>query len=618
MKRDSIIRAVIILFIGIIIYFFGIKPYLSGDAFFNRDRSVLNWARNALSGNKDIYDVIVYGEEPDGIAAAISSARLGARTLLVSNGKDVGGVVEDCLIPKLDLPAAANGKMLNGGILAELNHKLGKSFTTQSYIYVVDEFIKKEKKLKVIYGAELISAEKADNLVKSISLKSGGKQLNVSGRVFIDASTDGDLLAACNVHYFKGSEDLNLKNSYMPVRLNFEMTGENPYIIVSEFEKDKAAFLSSLKGFIVSDLKTRINNFDIVATGDNSLVIQGLELYGIDAGNSESLKAAYKIAVNEARGLSSYMSGKLEKFKGWKFGKAAASLYIPEYRHFKGLYTLTVSDVLENRFSDSTIAMGSTYVDGGKLINGNIQIIGKPFQYGIPLGCIIPQNVDNLLMTGAKVSYSSLASSSAGNLATGIATGEAAGVVSVYSISKGATPADIEKSKKSDYYSDIQKYLKKQSFYMPDIKLENANEANWSYTAARQLLSLGLVAGGYGNNLGFDRKAKEQDLSILLLNGIYRANPGKYSLELDARLRPHFTDKPLTKAGAGAVIAALYNITGKDLYAEACSQGYINSIVQLRLKDKNTLTMDEVYYLAAFNIMNYTGMDISKLTGTSD
>lgn len=608
MKKDKLIRTIIILLIALAVYFFGIKPYLSGDAFFDRDRSVFNWARNALSGNKDIYDVVIYGAEPEGISAAVSSARLGARTLLISEGKDLGGVVEKCLISSLDIPEAANGKILNGGILAELNHNLGKAFTTQAYISVANGLIKNEKNIKIIYNAELSSVNTEDKLIKSLNMKTDGKQQSISGKVFIDASRDGVLLEACKVPYFKGSEDLNLKDTYMPVRLNFEMSGSNSALAVSEFEKNKSVFLSLLSGFNVSDLRTRINNFSIVAVSSNAVVVQGLEFYGVDAGDDKKLGLAYEAAVKEAKQLSTYMSAKMKILKDWKFSRVAGSFYIPEYLHYKGLYTLTVNDILDNKFFDSTIAMGSSYIDGGKLIDGNIQIIGKPYQYGIPLGCIIPGNMDNVLMTGAKASYSSLAATSAGNLATGIATGEAAGVAAVYSISKGVAPAELEKSKNSKYYADIQKHLKKQYFYLPEMEFENANTANWSFPAARQLLSLGLIAGGYTNNLSFSRESKESDLAILLLNGIYRTSPKDYSLELDTRLRAHFTDKPLTRERTGAILAALYNLTGGDPYKKACSQGYINSIVQLRLKDKKTLTMDEVYYLAAYNIMNYTGV----------
>lgn len=38
------------------------------------------------------YDVLVLGAGPAGIGAAVSAARMGAKTLLIENGSDVGGV----------------------------------------------------------------------------------------------------------------------------------------------------------------------------------------------------------------------------------------------------------------------------------------------------------------------------------------------------------------------------------------------------------------------------------------------------------------------------------------------------------------------------------------------
>lgn len=41
----------------------------------------------------DTYDVIVIGGEPEGIAAAVSAARNGQRTLLVEHGDALGGLM---------------------------------------------------------------------------------------------------------------------------------------------------------------------------------------------------------------------------------------------------------------------------------------------------------------------------------------------------------------------------------------------------------------------------------------------------------------------------------------------------------------------------------------------
>jgi hypothetical protein len=60
------------------------------------------------------------------------------------------------------------------------------------------------------------------------------------------------------------------------------------------------------------------------------------------------------------------------------------------------------------------------------------------------------------------------------------------------------------------------------------------------------------------------------------------------------------------------MLAAFYDLSGfgNDVYNKIAKQGYINDMMQLRLKEKKNLTMDDVYYLGAYNIKMYTGKDI--------
>ena len=44
------------------------------------------------------YDVIVIGGGPAGVAAAISSARLGQKTLIIENGNALGGAINHMLV----------------------------------------------------------------------------------------------------------------------------------------------------------------------------------------------------------------------------------------------------------------------------------------------------------------------------------------------------------------------------------------------------------------------------------------------------------------------------------------------------------------------------------------
>ena len=126
------------------------------------------------------------------------------------------------------------------------------------------------------------------------------------------------------------------------------------------------------------------------------------------------------------------------------------------------------------------------------------------------------------------------------------------------------------------------------------------------------MISLGLVAGGSRNNLNYNTKAKQKDLAFILINGIYRLDKSSYSLELDAHIRPFIKDEDLTFSSAVTILGALYGMEGETdtLYEKLCTQSRINDVMQLRMKERNVLTMDDAYYLGAYSIRSFTGKDI--------
>ncbi len=72
------------------------------------------------------------------------------------------------------------------------------------------------------------------------------------------------------------------------------------------------------------------------------------------------------------------------------------------------------------------------------------------------------------------------------------------------------------------------------------------------------------------------------------------------------------TDDALTFDNAVKMLGALYDIKGGTdaMYKKLCEQRRINDVMQLRMKDRKPLTMDDVYYLGAYSLRSYTGKDI--------
>lgn len=615
MKKELIFRLVLVIAITLLVYQFGIKPVLSNE-FYYKGASNNSWAKSKLAGQQDVYDVIVVGEEPDGIAAAVSAARVGAKTLLVSGTQDLGGAVSKSLFVDMEPSVGPGGELLSKGIFGELFDKLGENFKVDKYISNVNSLVKAQKGLDVVYGAENISPLLDDNTIYGISIASKDGKRNYMGKRFIDSTADGKLLEACNVPYFKGSADINMEKRFMPALLNFELNNVDWSLIKNTISVDKNEVFTALAQYKPSHMNVRINNFNIIDQGGNKVVVQGIEVLNLDASDQKAVAEAYKNVSDEVKDFAAFLANRLSIFKNSKLDKVAERFYIRENRHFLGEYRLSVNEVLENKDFVNKIAVGSYRVDIGKLADSSgAYIAGKPAAFGIPLGCTVPLRVDNLFMTGSKISCASIAASSISTLNVGITSGEAVGVAAVYSIIRNITPRELAQKKDAPETEELQRLLKRQGMNLSKISFKNNNTENWCYPAVRQLNSLGLIAGGLKNDYGFDSEASQEDMAMLLLNGIFRLAPDKYSLELDAKLRPYFTKERLTREKAGEILAALFglNIDKAGAYDRVCQLGYINGEMQLRLTkpvDKKILTMDDVFYLSAHNIRLFTGKKI--------
>jgi hypothetical protein len=168
------------------------------------------------------YDVVVYGGTPSGIIAAVSASRNGAQVLLIEQTKHVGGLSTS------GLNTAETEHMINNAITGYArefyirmgsvlpkgyydrpgrvsNFKLGDpAFDFESHIAedVFKEMLK-EAKVKVVFEEYVDSVRKKAEAIQEIVLSSG---LKVRGKVFIDATYEGDLMARSGVSYTYGRE----------------------------------------------------------------------------------------------------------------------------------------------------------------------------------------------------------------------------------------------------------------------------------------------------------------------------------------------------------------------------------------------------------------------------
>jgi len=609
MKRERLIKNLLLAVIFFLVLRFGIMPLLTGSSF-REYMSRITAGRYNFAENE--YAIIVVGSEPEGIAAAVSSARTGLKTLLITEDSDLGSYIKQSMMVEIKPDEGLiEGKKenLNRGFYRELFGNLRMGFTSQDYVDSVKKLTKQEKNLDVLYNCRLTGVVLDDRFLKSIRVYADGEERILSASTFIDATQRGTLLELCDVPFTTGSGDIGLPDTYMPLEFNFMVSGVK-WQDMRQIQKTSdfvIEFRDVLMGYQPFNKRTKIETPTFIEQSEEQIIIRGIRQWGVDVDDPEDVKQAYDDALDEATLLTAYMKTVLVPFSECKIEAVPDELFIPEYRHYTGRYTLTVSDILENRDFTGKIALASSPVDAGKFVGNRLSYtIADPNVYAIPLGCIIPVNLDNVLMPGAKASFRSLAATSAGYIPTRITMGESAGLTAAWSFFSHKTPAEIL-SMTPEQIKDYEDYLIKGGIYLKDIS-ESLIDAStgqpltesWAYPYIRELAEYGLIAGGSNNDFRLDSESSCDVLAILLKNAIVKMSPSAYSFRMSNVLQEYETSDRLNGEKVAAMILDVIGISYESgkAFETASNMNLFSKVPDGILVKNSGVTMDVVYCIA--------------------
>lgn len=596
---------------GAMIFFtlwFGIRPIFTNLPFFN-SKPKINQSKMNFGENE--YGTIVIGSEPEGLASALSSARTGLKTLLITKDPDPGSYITRTMISKMDPQQATIKKkkvQINGGVYQELFGKFNIGFSAADYEASAKKLIEKEKSLEVLYNTSVVAVDLDGRVLKGITVQGPEGERYFKAKQFIDASQGGDLLLLCDTPYFTGSADLGMPNTYEPLEFNFRVSGVDlESLKKSQKTSEFSLFQQAIMLYQKSNPRVKIVSPSFIAQNESELVITGLKVVGVDLADEEDVKAAYKEAENEAILLTAYLKNVLVDFKNCTYMEGPQELFVPELRHFEGRYTLKVADILENRDFTDKIALGSAPVDAGKFVSQNVAyIITKPHVYSIPLGSIVPTNLDNVLMTGSKASFTSLASTSASSLPTRMTVGEAAGLIAAYSFANQTNPGQLVQADEKTVKNMV-KYIKRGGVHIQDfnesILIPDSEEKlmdHWAYPYVRTLAEYGIIAGGTDNDFRLDYKASQELFAVLMKNTILKLAPDAYSKEVEARISNFEVKEELIGERAGVIILETLGRSyeqGKALETLKGSKILPDDLVN-RLSSSEPVTLDVVFGLA--------------------
>ncbi len=471
------------------------------------------------------YDVVVVGTDPEGIAAAVSAARNGLKVLLVEPRKrDVlGGLMTLGWLNSLDnnksplINHKYPEKYLNGGLFQEWYDLIeGTSFDVKRAAGSFQKMIQDEKNIDLLLNVKQLSPVMAGNKVTGVTLtRDTGKQLTIRTGAVIDATQDADFAAAAGAPYTLFREDLgDAPDLRIAVTLVFKIGGvtdkvwremrQDPDVIGSD-ARSIWGYGNAREYQSSNPDRVRIRSLNIGRQDDGTILLNTMQIFGIDPLDPASLAEGIEIGTKEAPLIVDFLKKKYKPFRNVTYVGVAPELYVRESRHIVGEYRLTIADLMQNRDFPDAIAYGSYDVDiqGSSVgVNGQPQlgsILMIPKQYGVPFRSLVPQKIDNLLVVGRSASFDTLPHGSARVIPLGMATAQAAGAAAKLAKEKGKTFREL--SRLPAEMKELRSRLEKQGM---DLRMRPFKAPSYTkhkdYAGLLATISLYATVGGYKND----------------------------------------------------------------------------------------------------------------------
>ena len=500
-------------------------------------------ANTPQTANVD-YDVIVVGGDPEGVCAAVSSARNGLKTLLIEDDEALGGLMTLGKLNFIDICESRDGSILTQGLFMEFYEGVGgTAFDVEKAKTFFYDWITNEKNATLKLNTKFIAPVMEDDCITGVVVEEeNGEQVTYTAARIIDATVDADVAAAAGAPYTIAGEDIGERDRHMGVTLVFELSGVDWDKVVNYLENDniagtgateKTAWGYTREGYAYEpqDELMRLRGFNVARQDNGNVLVNALIIFGVDAMSEESKAQGIARAQKELEYIVPYVQQNFIGFEQAQLVGTASQLYVRESRHIVGEYQLTIDDVLENRDQWDKIAIVAYPADiqptAGQTYG---TVIGSPDRYAIPFRCLVPLHVENLLVIGRSASYTSLAAGSARVIPVGMAEGEAAGVAAAYSLDKQSSFREMSQNEKA--IASVQKQLKKQGAYLDDFEVHEDFMEHWAYSGVKVIRSLGLLDGGYSNDYRLDEAMGKWRLQNMINNSMKKTGKDVTSIEV--------------------------------------------------------------------------------------
>jgi hypothetical protein len=391
-------------------------------------------------------DVLVVGGGVAGTAAAVASARSGARTVLVEKEAYLGGTGYAGMFQYI-CGLYLNGDMaptetLNTGVTREITERLRQvaphrtikkigqvyvlPYTRNDLQSVLIALCSAEKDLAVLRGHAVVSVTMENNRIRDTAVEGLNGTPVIAPAMVIDCSGGGSIAA---------------------------MAGA-PFELTPKAERQLAGFVVHVKGLrdVDDNLSLKVP-YHLAQAVKRGLFAPAVKLTTFSPGDaadegfckmsifSADEETGTEKARRDANAAIRYLASVLPAFEGAVIADTSLKALEREGRRVLGEYMLTKEDVLSARKFPDGVVKNAWPIELWDRTKGTIyKYVPRGEYYEIPFRCLKVRGTTNLLTAGRCISVTHEALGSTRVMGACMALGEQAGKAAAYRVRNGKYP----------------------------------------------------------------------------------------------------------------------------------------------------------------------------------
>lgn len=402
-------------------------------------------------------DVAVVGGGSAGCAAAVAAARGGARTLLVESAGFLGGTGAAVLDTFYGFYAPGGTReRVVGGVGWEVADRLlstGQAFERPNTYGAGTGVTYEPEALKlawddllagagvaVLLHTTCVDVRREGRRVTGLTVHTRAGARTVAARSIVDTSGDAEVAWRAGAALERPSASQRVQ----PLTATFRLGGVDTSRTSTADLHARMAKAADSGAYRLPRREGSVHRTVLPGVVHTNLT----RVSGVDPTDPWELSAAEAEGRRQVAEYVRFLVAEVPGYESAYLLHSSVRIGVRETRRLVGRYVLTRDDVLGARdFPDAVARCGAPVEDhdgGDRTVWAYVG--GEPSgrTYGVPYRCLLPVELDNLLVAGRCLSATHDAHASVRSMAQCMATGQAAGTAAALASGLGGPPGDLD------------------------------------------------------------------------------------------------------------------------------------------------------------------------------